>query len=319
MSGDPNEPLLSLEETNALLDAMRSGAEDDGVPVESADLASPERTLRDALGRADRCGRQLAHHTSRVFLRMVGCKTVAEEQPAEISPYKVLRSAIARGSAIGILRSPDGSQGLLVVGPTLVSFLLTRRLGAPLNVDGTTVEPPRGELSPLDRRIIGPAVVAMAEAFSEQWCGDPAVLQVERLAVDSSDLPPLPQFEPLLQLGLRVAPTGCPGAQLVIGLPVGTVRDTTRIEEQSKPIVATPEERDAMVEGINQTHIYGVAVLGSAVSTVGEVLRLAAGDIIRLDGIPEQPIELRVEGNPVLKGLPVVQHGNMAIQVTHIC
>src|SRR5882672_2340120 len=99
MSASENpEPLLSAEETSALLDAMRSGSE--GTPVDSFDLASPERPLRDALSTADACARTMAEAVDKLVLRATGCSSATEELPAEITPYKVIRSSLPQGAAV---------------------------------------------------------------------------------------------------------------------------------------------------------------------------------------------------------------------------
>jgi flagellar motor switch protein FliM len=61
-----------------------------------------------------------------------------------------------------------------------------------------------------------------------------------------------------------------------------------------------------------------VAVLGHARSTVREILRLSVGDVIRLNEPPETPVKVSVEGRQKMIGLPVVRHGNLAIEVIEV-
>src|SRR5690348_7101285 len=93
------EPLLSPDETSALLDAMRPKA-DAAASAEPADLGSPERPLRDALANADACARAMAASMDRLMLRVTGCSSFTEELPAEIAPYKVIRNSIPQGAAV---------------------------------------------------------------------------------------------------------------------------------------------------------------------------------------------------------------------------
>lgn len=314
MSNENNEPLLSAEETNALLEAMRSGSTD--AEVESADLASPERPLRSALDRADACSRGMAHAVDKILLRLSGASVVTEEQPAEILPYKVVRGFIAQGSAVVSLTTPDGSLGLLVVGPGLVAYILDRRMGAPIPRGDDRVET-RGELSPLDRRLLLPLVESLAATLGEQWCEDVDMFTAGEVFADAADIPMMAQFEPMLQLSLSVAPAGAAGDVVLFALSVGAVRASLP-RAQKGAVKIADAERVKVLEALRESDLECVAMLGEVVSTVGQVIGLQAGDVLRLSGAPEVPVEVRVGDKVVLRGMPVVQHGNLAVQVSEL-
>lgn len=311
---DNNEPLLSVEETNALLDAMRSGG-DSEAEVEGADLASPERPLRAALDRADGCSRSMAHAIDKLMIRMVGCSSTTEEQPSEIVPYKVIRGSIAQGSGVTTLSSQDGSLGLLVVSPALTAFLLDSRLGAPLAPDGGSGS--RLELSPLDRRLLKPFVDALAETLGEAWCNDSEAFTAGEVCADTADVPMMGQFEPMLQLGLRVAANGLQSDQVWFALSVEAVRSSVPKTKILGPSI-NEADRKKMVECLRGSAIRCTSVLGRTKATVGHVLSLEAGDLLRLDGSPEAPVDLCVRDTVVLRGKPVLKDGNLALQVLEI-
>ncbi|MDD9946768.1 MAG: FliM/FliN family flagellar motor switch protein [Myxococcales bacterium] len=313
MSTENNEPLLSLEETNALLEAMRSGAEG-SAEVEGADLASPERPLRSALDRADASARAMAHAIDKLMIRWTGCSTSSEEQPAEIMPYKVIRGSIAQASGVTTLRSNDGSMGLLVLSPALVAFLLDRRMGAPL---GSGNSEARIELSPLDRRLLKPMMDSLAEILGQHWCDDPMAFTAGDVYADAADVPMMAQFEPMLQIGLRVAAPGLPGDELAFALSVGAVRASIPKKHTVGPS-ASAADRRRMLECVRDSRVRCTAVLGQTNSTVGHLLVLQAGDLLRLDGAPDQAIDVRVGDATVLAGKPVLQHGNLAVQVSQV-
>ena len=58
-----------------------------------------------------------------------------------------------------------------------------------------------------------------------------------------------------------------------------------------------------------------VAVLGTRRSFVGEVLAMDVGQVLRLDSVPGQPLSLQVEGVTKLRGMPVIHHGNLAVEI----
>jgi flagellar motor switch protein FliM len=307
-----HEPLLSPEETSALLDAMRSGSDVDS--VEPLDLTSAERPLRDALGTADTCARAIAEALDKLMLRQTGSPSSTEELPAEITPYKVVRSAIPQGAAIVPFRATDGSLGVMTLGPSLVAFVLDRRMGAPLNKEMPSE--PRASLSLLDRRLLEPFAVALVELFGNHWCDDPKAFASSPVISQPADLPMLPQFEPLLQVVFRVAPTGLTGDQLVIAMSSGIVSRAKSKSLVRVPVSAPTElDRSRMTAALGGTEVEAIALLGEYVSTVREVLGLRIGDIVRLSTTPDEPLVVRVGDRNVFLGSPVVHHGNIAVQI----
>jgi flagellar motor switch protein FliM len=316
MSVDGIEPLLSLEETNALLDAMRSGSEADD-KVEPLDLTSVERPLREALTTADNCARSVAEALDKLMLRTTGCSSSTEELPAEIVPYKVVRSTIPQGAAVVPFRANDGSLGVMTIGGQLVTFILDRKMGAPLGRD--LPAEPRIQLSGLDRRLLEPFAAAVVEMFAKHWCDDPKAFPAGRILAQPADLPLLPQFEPLLQLVFRVTPTGVAGDQIVLALASGIV---SRAKAPANSVVVktepTAEDREMMEAAVRGTDIEAVAVLGQQRATVREVLALRIGDVVRLENTPDEPIDIRVGDREVFRGTPMIQRGNLAIQISAV-
>ena len=316
MSVDGTEPLLSLEETNALLDAMRSGSEDEGA-VEPLDLTSAERPLREALGAADTCARTLAEAIDKLMLRTTGCSSSTEELPAEIVPYKVMRGAIPQGAAIVPFRANDGSLGVMTIGGQLVSFILDRRMGAPLGREVPTE--PRTSLSMLDRRLLQPFAASVVELFARHWCGEANAFPAGAVVAQAADIPVLPQFEPMLQMVFRVTPNGVPGDQVLLALASGIVSRNKPVEEIAKVRTPpNPADRGRMIAALRGADVELIAVLGQQQATVRELLALRAGDVLRLENTAEEPLFVRVGDRPVLRGSPVVRRGNLAVQVAEV-
>lgn len=312
---DTHEPLLSPEETNALLDAIRSGG--DSAHVEPLDLTSAERPLRDALGTADACARVLAEAIDKLMLRATGVPSSTEELPAEITPYKVVRSAIPQGAAIIPFRAADGSLGVMTFGPLLASFVLDRLMGAQMGKE--IQSEPRSSLSSLDRRLFEPFATGMVELFSKHWCDDPKAFPSGPVIAQPADLPPLPQFEPLLQIAFRVAPVGATGDQILVALSSGIVSRAKSSQHAQLPVSEpSPLDRARMMEAVGGTEVEAVAVLGSYPATVREVLGLQRGDIVRLSTKPEEPLEVRVGDKTVFLAAPIIVHGNLAVQIQAI-
>jgi flagellar motor switch protein FliM len=175
---------------------------------------------------------------------------------------------------------------------------------------------PRTTLSALDRRLIEPFASSVVELFSKHWCDDPKAFPAGPVVSQPADLPMLPQFEPLLQVVFRVAPTGMTGDQVVVALSSGIV-SRAKSSQHAKPPASEPTalDRTRMTDAIGGTEVEAIAMLGSYVTTVREVLGLRAGDIIRLSTTPDSPLEVRVGEKAVFLANPIVHHGNMAVQI----
>ena len=73
-----------------------------------------------------------------------------------------------------------------------------------------------------------------------------------------------------------------------------------------------------MEAAVRGTDLHAVAILGQVKSTVRALLSLQRGDVIRLENHPQEPIELRTGDKVLLRGVPLVRHGNLALQVSDI-
>ncbi len=317
MTSESNEPLLSGEETEALLEAMRSSAS--AAPdILGADLASPDRPLRQALGRADRCVEELGRGMRGTMLRVARCSASAEPQPAEILPFNVLQQAIASGSAVALLHVGGVVGGIAVVGPSLSAFVIERRLGAPLKQSENAEPPPvRDQLSAFDRRVLSPLFRALAESFGRAWTGAERDVALGELLARASDLPALPSIEPMLRFGMRVR-TPAATDDVVLALTSNAVRATAPREAPPAP-PATPDDRERLARRIAAAEVELVAVLGKSTTTVRELLALGAGDVVRLDQVPGKAVDVTIEGVTKLRGVPVVHHGNLAIEIEEAC
>jgi flagellar motor switch protein FliM len=67
---------------------------------------------------------------------------------------------------------------------------------------------------------------------------------------------------------------------------------------------------------LKQTNVMLSAELGKAIHTVGDLLNIQAGDVIKLNTGPQDRITVAVEEVPKYQGVPGVVKGNRAVQVT---
>lgn len=310
------EPLLSREETEALLGAMQSAEE--GTDVEEVDLTSPERRIRSALSIADKAGDEIADMLRRSLLRHAGAPSRTEASPAEINPLSVAVGAVRPGSAIGRLRIGD-SFGFITIGPKLVSFILERQMGAPLRMDDAAdaeESGPRETLTPVDRRVLRPILQEICAELSRKWCGETDVIHLRSVETDAPDAQGNDAYEPVLRIACDVKPTVAPGDEVSIVLAASAVSVTFAPGEEVEENPISPSERQRLRRRVDVTQVEMAAILGTTEVSIRQVLELELGDVIRLDGVPGKPVSVRANGVTVLRGRPVTKHGNLAIEIT---
>ncbi len=316
------EPLLSSDETDALLQAMKNGAPGGSASAKEVELGSADQRLRKSLSRADDVARDWASEVRKIFRRMLGISVIVREMSTDIVPYSVSQQSVPPGACVCVLKAADGSPCFLILGPGLTSFVINRRLGGSAEVHS---QPSQGEdvrnfLSSLDRRIVRPFCEEVLQAMCSVWGADEVQLTISEVLGRPVDMPRLGQFQPLLRLPLTVSfgndtPSNEELTVLFSGNSINTPQVAEEVEE--KPPVATGD-RALMVARLSHAELELVAVLGSANSTVRAVLSLSVGDVLRLEEAPSSPLQVFIEGQKKMIGVPVVSHGNIAIEVTEM-
>lgn len=305
------EPVLSEAETSALLDAMHE-SEVGGPPVEPIDLSSPERRVRGKLLAADKAGETLAVELGKAMLRHTEALSRVEISPAELVPFGMLVGSLLPTWSIARMETEDGGLVLAIADDVLTSFILDRRLGAPLSSfeDQGEDRLSRAELSPVDRRVLTPVFRDVADAMGNELC-------MREVLPNAHALPPTPEHEPLLVIGFTVQPGTSQPGRLKLVLDSAASRKLLP-ECETEPRLPSSIESYALRMGVIDTEIELVALLGETESTVSELLSLSVGDVVRLDASPASPVQVFAGDQIALQGKPCVHHGNLAVRVNQI-
>lgn len=301
------DALLSRDESNALLDAIRAGSLPPpatlGPVPERASLGAPDAPLRRAIGKAERASRELAHGVQ-VALLSLG-SVLAEMQLLESNVMAVdtaLGAFDERAASWDVLIATDGApRATLIVGPTLTERLLARRLGASDAV-GTRAGRSRG-VSALARRLLEPFAAACLAPIAEAFlAGAGPVGLVSRGGTSVAG------FSPCLRVAVRVL--------------FADVEDEVAVLIHEAALVVRPPraadgigDRELFSRGLSDVEVELAALLGRAHASVRELCRWSVGAVLRLDGSPERPIVVCVDGVPVFSAMPIVHEGNIAIEV----
>lgn len=317
MSEETAEPLLSSDETEALLAAMRSGAAN-AQSTKELELGSTDQRLRQSLERADNVGKEFAAEMRKMLRRVTGLPYPVREGTADVVPFNVVASSTEAGTGIGTLKAGGAVVGFLMLGPRLTVRVLSRRLGAAVPAADAPEEEPRVFLSPVDRRVCRPFLLETIDIFSNLWSKREIELELAEVLARPSDLPRLPQFEPMLRIALSIGLSPEQSEELWLVLTSAALPAAKQAEPEEAPISVNSGERARLAARLSHAEIEVVAVLGHAQSTVRDVLRLNVGDVIRLNEPQDTPVRVLVEGRQKLVGMPVVRHGNLAVEVIRV-
>jgi flagellar motor switch protein FliM len=320
MSENGYEPLLSTDETDALLQAMRAGATGGSASAKDVELGSADQRLRQCLGKADEVARDWAAEVRKVLRRMLGISAMVRESTTDIVPYSVSQQAVAPGAAVCVLRTGEGATCFMVLGPGLTSFVLNRRLGGGAIQQPSTssqAEDARDFLSALDRRIVRPFCEEVLSAFGTLWGTQELTIAIAEVLARPVDMPRLGQFEPLLSIKLAVALSPESSEELSILLSGNAIRPPKAEQKSEEPAVDSGD-KSRMVARLSFAELELVAVLGKSMTTVRNVLSLTVGDVLRLNEAPSSPLQIFVEGQKKMIGAPVVSHGNIAVEITEV-
>ncbi len=316
---DRNQPLISAEESEAIIRAMRSGSlapaslapppsVTPGAPADARPMVfgAPDELLRRFVEQADRVALELADVLVGALLEQVA--VVADTEPAESvveTASIVFEPYVEGGTAWDVVVTGQGRPwATVVLGGSLADVVLSRRLGA----EGTVARPgPRSRaMNALGRRVLSPiaesCVSTVARGMTtglDGWGLVPAGSTVVRIALTA----------PCLRVAVRVR--------------IGDIEDDALVAIYEDALVSRPggEEAQAETERRMQTSLQDIevelaALLGETLISVRDLLALEVGSVIRLSGTPDAPVSVTASGTPVLSGMPIVHQGNLAIEVT---
>lgn len=310
MTTQEGEPLLSSEETDALLHAMKGSSKRPS--IDTVRLGAADQKLREALAEVDRIAPDLARTLSTVFLRITGTALTVKSEPSDVRILAPYRSSLIASTAIATFAGPQGGLGILSLEPPLATFALDCRLGAGVvrESEQTTT------LSKVDRRLLRPLMSDWVGALSAHLWTSAEELSFDSILQRPEDLATLNAETPILCLVFRAENDGKLLGEIQFALTPESLRGRASTSARKSDDQPTKGHSEVLLSRVPEIEVDVAAVLGRAPSTIIKLLALNVGDVIRLDSVPGAPISICVGGARVLRGMPVMFHGNLAVEVS---
>ena len=290
-------PLLSAEESAALFDAIRSGAVE-AHAARPASLGSVDEPMRRAQRKLDELAPLAASDLREALLRAGTVAESVEAGACDVQPLEAFVKGVLPASAVWTIRSQGEAVARVVLEPSLVAAMLERRLGAADALVGA--RPIERAPSALELRVLEPLARSAAEKIVAPFV--PGTLVFGPPGRPSELGSPL---APCATVTLAITPRRGSPAEIKVALfasSLGHVGGATKLGAR-------------MGDVLSDVEVEVVAILGRTTTTVRALLALERGSVLRLDSAPERPVDVRVDGVTVLRGMPVVKDGNLAIEV----
>lgn len=234
-------------------------------------------------------------------------------------PYREFISGLPSTTCCAIVNmSPLKGTSLIEVANLVIITIIDRLLGGQGKMN---VEPDR-ELTPIELSISNDILLKMVEALKKAWAEivelDP---RLEGIRTRADRLQLVPQEEGVLNV--------------VLGVKIGDVESGmnhcmpyTLIEpiiERLSPQYETIQEvekgeeiQKRLLEGLQEVPSTLIVELGEATITMGDVLGLQVGDVVRLETKVDEELFVRVDKERKFKCHPGVVGTKMAIEITRV-
>ncbi len=310
MNGE--QPVLSPEESAALMEALREGDSSAGATVEKIDLAGGERPLRAAQPVIEKLGAQLASAFRRTLATTYRLSSEVLSEPGEIVSFGELRRRLEPGTIVGKLEAlPSAAQAMMLLGPTFVSAVVDYGFGG-LGDEAQFLD--EREPTALERNLLRRLCVLLAADASNTWKRD-AEIDLQFLHLEGrNDLPSsLPDGLALLLVPFRLT-FGTHQDELSLVLTAGAVDALSRVAGKElglQPIALDSETK----RRIKTWPVWVSSELGRCDLTVDELLELTPGVVLRLDSMADEPVNVLINDVPKLVGQPVVSKGSMCTKI----
>jgi flagellar motor switch protein FliM len=309
------EPVLSEEEAQALMDALKEGEPKQREQVVTEiDLTGGERPLRAAQPMLDKLGPSLAGSWRRTLATTYRMSGEVLSDPTEIVSFGEFRRRLEAGLMVARLEAvSSGAPVFFWLGPEFVATVVDYGFGGGGEDAAAMLD---REPTALERNLLRRLVMILASDINASWRGE-TNLEVSFLHFegrhDAAGL--LAETAALLAVPFR---TNYGGKQDELGLAftAGAVDNLARGAARDQPSAQRAPDAD-LLRHLRDWPVWLSAELGRCDLTVDQLLELQPGTVLRLQAPANEPVQVLVNGVPKLRGMPVVARGNIAMEINN--
>lgn len=319
-----SDQILSQEEIDALLTSMDKG---------EVDLKSAKKEVSDDVKAYDLTsqGKMLHRHfyaLEEVYDKFVNLlrKSVSsllqkaidvEVVSTEMVKFGEFRQAFSNPTSFNVFSmDPLIGSGLMAIEPNLVFSFIDCMFGG----SGKPLRKVR-EFTPIEQRMINKLAVEVLKNLEKAW----AFVYPINISLKKTETKPefVHLFAPNdLMIVVDISFKGDEFAGNIHLCVSYLTLEPIRDELSSKYMIDSDMEhswKSQILQLLSETRVKVTAELGrTAGSTVGDLLNLQTGDVIKLKTGPHDPVIISVEKIPKYQGFSGVVKGNQAVQITSL-
>ena len=318
--------VMSQNEIDSLLASINSGGDDiakiqaaEDKPLKLYDFRRPDKFSKDQLRAIqmihESLCRSLTTSLSTMVRSMVSVEVVAVDQLA----YDEFIHSLVQPTVIGILEMyPLSGNAILEINNQLTFAIIDRLLGG----KGEPLRKPR-DLTDIERTVVERVIMKILEHLEESWS---TVVDI-RFRFETMESNPF-----FVQV--------CPGTDMVLlvtmKIQIGEVQGIMNfcipyfvieplIDKLSSQQWFSSTGRksaegvqEALIARMREVSVPIALELGHTIVSLGDVIQMQAGDVVRLDGTVKDDLGLRVGNRVKFHCSPGLRKKNYAAQITEV-
>jgi flagellar motor switch protein FliM len=318
--------VLSQGEVDALLRGVGDGdvetetdVPDDEVEATGYDLTSQEKIIRGRLPTLDIINSMFSRLFRSTFTSMMRKSVDVSVVSTDSIKFGEFLRSLPLPSSLHIFRmEPFRGHGLMVIESKLVFTVVDNFFG------GTGKDEAKitgRDFSFIEIRMIKNVVLAALEDIEKAWKPvHPVTTTYVRSEVNPQFAAIVPPEDLVLVLNFDIELETAAGA-LTICLPFASIEPVLpklKAQFQSEELEVDQVWVNRLRAELLLTEVETVAELGTAEVTSAELLKFKVGDTLMLKEDADNPVVLKIEGIPKLRGFPGTSKGNKAVQISEI-
>lgn len=318
--------VMSQNEIDSLLQAISSGddkiasiQETEEKPLKKYDFRRPDKFSKDQMRAIqmihESFSRSLTTTLSTMVRSMVSVEVVAVDQLA----YDEFIHSLVQPTVIGILEMyPLSGNAIFELNSHLTFTIIDRLLGG----KGEPIRKPR-DLTDIERTVVERVMMKMLEHLEESWS---TVVDI-RFRFETMESNPFfvqvcPASDMVLLVTMKIQVGEIQGIMnfCIPYFVIEPLIDKLSSQQWFSSTARKSSEgvQEALTRRLNEVSVPLALELGHSVVTLGEVIQMQAGDVIRLDGTVKDELGLRVGNRVKFHCTPGLHNKKYAAQVTEV-
>ena len=324
MTNLPSGEILSQNEIDALLSALSTGEvnaeeikkEEEEKKIRTYDFKRALRFSKEQIRSLTRIHDNLARLLTTHFSAKLRTYVHVEVASADQIPYGEFVRSIPKMTVLYLYGLPPLEGRILIeINPNIAYAMLDRILGGM----GTSINK-IDQLTDIETKIMTNLFEAAFEQLQEAWATVTHINPVlQSFEVNPQFLQMVSPNETVVVISLNTV-IGETSGMINICIPhivlepiISKLSVTYWMQTEKKQ--SEPEKLLALKRHLKNTQLPVIAELGQSEITVEEFLNLTEGDCIELDRKIDQPIIIKVEGNPKFLAQPGKINNKLAVQI----